>query len=881
MPNLGLYATTPKQRTYTQLDAGIIGNSLKQIYDDRENAAKQQSAITLALAQMRDKMHGDEASYMNDYINNIQNQIEGLAAEGDYRAAINSAITLAGKAAADPGIAGRIKANTEYQKFVEQTQARNDISQDTKDWALAMNPYSYQDKRDKNGNVIGGTEWKPNITPVSQVDFNNLLAKVKQMVFQESGGSQQIVFTDAEGNETTNPELGAFGVRYYKDNKWQGISREKLNSLVEAAIDNTPGARDSIRQDWNVANWKYNQLSEEDKQNAANTMPELFASNGRKYTYKDYYNNRFGRAIQAMSGMNYTSSIKYDSDYGEYMKMKRLNAISAANPGDDSVKSIVKQMGSVKGNPVIVDGSTTINKAFGSLTDSINNLEKLYPWLRKEIKWEEAKNDGNFNWLASKIAGSNYIMNGEHGDIARRLVRELRSNASIYNSVASAPNVDKEAIAFNASVLTGVDLPANNKYSQAFTDVYNKMLYDDTESIRYQFDSHSDMLEFARNNGIPVNDKSRCKVDTSNGKEYIQLDASDPLNYRAVTEYQDFVNSKHAYLNNLFANIFNPRLPLTVNHAGSTKAIKTNTETAIAESQVQGNTPQLGYIPQLKNLIRNTGAKASRDIGTVGSNQLITETKFVPLPEIQIAYEQYGNNIEDAGKYNSAVSAAKETYLQNYLPLLGAANYEMMIYDPEKQIYTTVSMADQASMVSTIQTYIGNTSKDDINLSAGVLNGKVGLAIDVPAQWSNTKNKYIVGDIKPQKVVIFGMDIPMINAMENETNFKATTKYEKLSQISRAKEIGFDGSAIQFNAQGQAVLITSNGDVVPLSRDGAIEVLDRYEGYNQCRDAMMEGNLNAPQMIAKFVQGAYGYAPGTPEFNNAFLNIQQQIVAEQ
>lgn len=879
MAEFSLYAHQPKQRTYLQLDAGIVGNSLKQIADDRENAAKQQSAITLALAQMRDQMHNDEAGFMNDYINNIQNQIEGLAEEGDYRGAINSAIQMAGKTAADPALSGRIKANAEYKAFVDQTQARKDISQDVKDWAIALNPYHYEDKRDKNGNIIGGTSWKPNITPVSQIDFNDLLAKVKQMVFQENGGSTKVAFTDADGNETSNPQLGSFGVRYYKDGKWEGIKQEKLNSLLEAAIDNTPGARAAIAQDWQVANWQYDQMNDEDKAKAYDSMPHLFASNGRKYTFQEYYNNRFGKAVKAMSGMNYTSSIRYDSDYGEYMKLKRASAVGAGS-GNDAVQSILNQLGTVKGSPAIVDGTTTVNKAFGALTDAVSNLESLYPWLRKDSKWIEAKANGNYNWLASKIAGSKHIMNGEDGDTARRLIRQLRSNASIYNSVAAAPNIDKDAVMFNASVMSGVDLPSNNRYSREFMNVYNSMLYDDTESLRYEFDNHADMIEFSRLIGLSLADKDKYSSGVSDGKEYIQLDKANPLNYRAITEYKDFANSRHGLINNFFSNIFSPRLPLSVSNSGKTKAIKEETEQGDVFSPTVGRTTvSSDNIAKLKGLIDVTNSKSTQNLGNIASNQIITETKFTALPEIQVAYDQYGNDIENAEKYKSAVDAARETYLTTYIPRIEGSQYEMAVYNPDKGTYETIDANKQSSLMEVIRTY-ASAKKNEVGLGTGIVDGKVGLSIEVPAVWNYTKNKYVEGDVTPQKIVIFGADIPPLTALQNDTKFLATVKYEKLSQIRGAKEIGFDNTAIQFDNSGRAVLITDDGVRIPVGKDDAIRHLDRYEAYNQCRDAFIEGNPNAVNMIYKFVQGAYGYKPGTPEFNNMVLNISQQITSE-
>lgn len=872
MAEFSLYAYTPRQRTYAQLDVDRVATSLATIAADRENAAKQESAVSLALAQMRDQMHNDESQFMVDYADRITTELDRLTNEGNYRGAINAAVKMAGKAAIDPAISGRIKANTEYQNFVKTTQARQDISQDIKDWALAINPYHYEDKYDKDGNVIGGTDWKPSLTPVSQIDFNDLLAKVKQMVFQENGGATQVAFTDANGNETSNPDLATFGVRYYKNGHWQGIRRDKLENLLESAIDNTPGARAAIAQDWQVANWQYDNLSDEDKDKAIDSMPHLFSSNGKKYSFKEYYNNRFGKAISSMSGMNYTSSIQYDTDYSNYIKNK---AVLGSN--SQQTKSLANAIGTMPGSVVAYDSSATINKAFGAINDSVMKLEQLHPWLRNNEKWKTAKADNNYKQMAAIVEGSNYIMSGEKGPASKNLTRQLRSNNSIYQSVVSTKNVDKEALAFNAALATNTELPSDNKYTNRFMSAYNKMMYDDTETIRYTFRNERERKEFLNAINLDLEQRYSHSIKSfsdSDGNLCLDIPKNSPYNYKGIAYYKDIKSEYNGLIGKAWNQAFtNKYKPFSVNKDGKAVPLKTTTYT---NGRFAANNPEI-----LKHYIESSNTKANNILAKASTGQMVATTKFTALPEIFNANEQWGGDITKSGAYNSTVDAIKQRYVDYLTGQFDGSQIDMVAYDDKSLQLSSIPLSKQAELINNIQDYIQTVGKNNVTLETGIVNGKVGLAVTIPNSFNKTKNEIVSGDINRTKVVLFGLDIPALKALENDTKFIATHKYEQLSQIPGAKEIGFDDSAIQFTNNGAPLYIAQDGTSVPINKDMAIKQLDVYEGYNQVKAAILEHNPNADRMLASYIIGTFGYAENTPAFNKIAADLINKIRMEE
>ena len=89
-----------------------------------------------------------------------------------------------------------------------------------------LNPYSYQDKYDKDGNIIGGTKWTPTSRPVKTVDLSDIITKGISWASAEAGESTVTRWLDENGKLTTDPTK-AFDGEYYDatTNSWQRLGR--------------------------------------------------------------------------------------------------------------------------------------------------------------------------------------------------------------------------------------------------------------------------------------------------------------------------------------------------------------------------------------------------------------------------------------------------------------------------------------------------------------------------------------------------------------------------------------------------------------------------------------------------------------------------------
>ena len=148
---------TPTQYEYKAADMSILERSLAQREARMKEAAQGKSAVDKALGELELKLNPAEAEWFEGYKQDIRNQIQSSIDSGDYGAAVRDAATLAGSVIQDPRIIGRIRSQEAYTEELKTQQARRDkgeISQNTYDWWVANNKYSY------TGYVYDGTKWK-------------------------------------------------------------------------------------------------------------------------------------------------------------------------------------------------------------------------------------------------------------------------------------------------------------------------------------------------------------------------------------------------------------------------------------------------------------------------------------------------------------------------------------------------------------------------------------------------------------------------------------------------------------------------------------------------------------------------------------------------
>lgn len=495
MPQYSSYGMGPiRRRTPIGMNVAAFADAVGKLDSKYQAMAQQQSAIDMALAQLPVNAAEDEWRY--NLGNEIRSQIESVDNPNDRYL---TSIRAAGQLMARPDVVGRIRAEAEYQNFVKQTQARNDIDQRTKNWALATNQYSYQDIKDKNGNIVGGSQWTPNNTPVGQINLADLGTKALSWIKANTENVDNVLFVDENGKFTQDMSK-AVDVVSNTNGTITRLGREKVQEAINAVIDMTEGARASINQDRKVALWEYNKLTPEEK--AAIGETEATDINGRPLSEQEYINKKLGHFLNAVPYENVTTKTTYGTGLQTAFALRKQ---AEANLQDAQMQAMTGVNFTGTSYNVTYDTSDYLNQAKGSIDDAISTIEGAMPQLKSIKGWNKAKIEGNYDELENIIKNIKVKSGQKYYDSANQKVktivddalRDIFNNKSFVSDTYSGlSDINKQALEFKSAMDSGAILDQKNKYAKDFYTLCNNIAggkLDDTDSFQIRFNTQEDL----------------------------------------------------------------------------------------------------------------------------------------------------------------------------------------------------------------------------------------------------------------------------------------------------------------------------------------------------------------------------------------------------
>ena len=337
------------QRIPVRSNLDALSQALNKIDERSDKAFQQKSAITNAIGQL--KLNAAEDKWKYDYAKRIEQKINDAAQYGDYSRALDVATELAGSATSSPEVIGRIRANEAYEKKkgeVESLANSGVISGLTKERWLAQNKYAYEDIRDENGNIVGGTDWKAGWDPVKKVDMSRLVTLAGQLaapVKRATSSSSQRSVSDEQGignGGTSTPE----GLRSVKTGystssgssfQRETLTKEKIDEVYNKLFALDPDNMNALIQQFDDVQWKVNQLKE--KLNVSTDPKEtkiiqnsidgfsndIYDANGQPLTVKEYMLSKIGiitknmaydnTSVSHTSGSSETRGLTYGTKY--------------------------------------------------------------------------------------------------------------------------------------------------------------------------------------------------------------------------------------------------------------------------------------------------------------------------------------------------------------------------------------------------------------------------------------------------------------------------------------------------------------------------------------------------------------------------------------
>lgn len=286
----------------------LYGNMLNKRETLHNEAIKASSELKQAIANLN--LNEAEEGFRQQLVADVENTINNNSTLGDYAASYDDMIKLSGDIISNPGLIGRLKAQQDYQNFINKIEDSN-IPDDYKEYYKAKNKYYYQDKINQKGQIIGGSKWEPTTSPTNIIPLSEIVDKAIKRVAADSGQSSITQWLDKNGNPTTDISKVFDGAVFNTITKsWEKLGVDKIRQAIDAMIEQTPGIKESLDQDYNVAEWVHDNNVAEDKNRLV--ISDITDKNGVKLSPKEYLDKRLSGTTQSSA---YSKNI-IKTDYG-------------------------------------------------------------------------------------------------------------------------------------------------------------------------------------------------------------------------------------------------------------------------------------------------------------------------------------------------------------------------------------------------------------------------------------------------------------------------------------------------------------------------------------------------------------------------------------
>ena len=806
------------QRIYQGRNLDAFAKSLDKIDERAKQALAQRTQIAVALGQLN--LNSADEQFRANYIRDIQQQLDEAAIGGDYSQTLQQATLLAGKVASDPAIIGRVKANVAYEEFKKTIQNRNDITQDVKDYALAHNPYHYEDKYDEQGHLIGGSTWEPSKTPVSTVDLSNLMTKAKQWVaVHKGGGVNDIKFVDADGNLTSDPSQNVYGLAYKKSGTWEYVSEKDLNDALKSAIDTTPGARASLQQDYDVALWKYNKMTpEEKKKNIDSDITE----NGLLLSPEEYLSKRVKPGIHAMSYYNSSSDIEVGGGQAAYRQ-----DVAASQAAAQQAAALNMNLDATnEGAAIDVDVPDIIGTTKAGLDGTLDTLRTLFPKLSKSGAFNRGVTQGRYNELANlcrrNITSKDPVVQHQ----ARQAITALRTYGNQYNHyVAGLDKDQRDAVTFDAAIRSGSRLPSNNKYTIDYNKQINN-LFGNGKFKELGYKCYDDEQYNAISQAMGCHSESDWRrkgfrITSINGQKTISFDKNNTW----LSKLSDSVDSSMGFWKGIGSSFSN-----AVTGGGAGIVDMSN---GMKVRNAAGTFKNLGTINVAGIDILNPGSNSPAQAASWKANAINQRRGFGKVPvnskmysstlDRNALFDKYTSGQIDEKTYNIGLKKIEndEDNLTNPSLLMNAALYINGKRIPEDEKAAYIEAISQAKQEKVLNVTVGRNH---------------GLA--------QTVTEFNIGKAKnstPQTITMVGANgSSVLQSYERNTSTLARDEATQLNISGSSKSLG-NGGTISNVTNSNALYTNARGKRTVITRSQAEGILRRELNRQQIADALYTG----------------------------------------
>lgn len=460
------------------VDLNTLGNTFNTLEQGHKEAIKTASNLQAEMAKLN--LNEAENEWRQQKISEIQQLVDNNTVFGNSAAALDDIVIKAGNLASDAGMIGRLQAQKDYTDFKNRVINDKTLPEDYKEYFLEKNPYYYKDIVDEEtGKVISGTKWSPTTSPTAVVDLSSLITKGLQWAARESGSYNQVRWLDKNGNPTTNPNE-VFDGEYYDDttHSFEKLDRSKIEAGIRAAIESTPGAKESLQQDYDIALWKHKKAINATK-GKYNIVSDVTDDNGITLSPQQYLNKRISPALYAAEYYNTTRKTTYGNG---------LKTYKAAEQAAETAEDYFKKIGAASDTKPITIKYNATSELMGkkqNIQNDLYNLFKVATGRDINVDMTNASTDGwknslNRAYLILKNNGATEQQLIDFKIKSHELIREYNETTMNYDMLTRDLNDnDKELADYISRMQNGGNFNPNNPYDNALLK-HIENIYGDT-----------------------------------------------------------------------------------------------------------------------------------------------------------------------------------------------------------------------------------------------------------------------------------------------------------------------------------------------------------------------------------------------------------------
>lgn len=824
---INFYTPTFRQQV-NPIDLNVLARTYSTLEQGHQQAIQTKSQIDAQFAQL--DLNEAEDAWRQEQLNKVRNALTENMQYGNAYSSLDDIVGTYGDITSSPGMIGRLRAQQDYKAYMDNLDKRTDLSEDYKNYYRAINKYNYQDITDKNGNVIGGSKWTPIDKEVSEIPMNQILNQALQWAAKEQGGGSQTRWLDANGKVTDDITKSVTGEIYsHTKGDWQRLSKAKLAEAVKAVIENTPGAKASLEQDYKIAKWKYDQ-------NGSN--PDITDKNGILLTPEQYLAKRIDPFYNAATFYNQSSN----TTYGEAWKAQLALSKQAGSGSSAQRKQAIDNL-TYKGTPVRIDNFMPA-QAQAEITSNRQSIAELLSKYNPDINIDLsiAKPDDIRTSIMTNIT------NPSDRAYALSYLNDIIDNQEYINSLKVGKSRDSiDGFDTYNSIISLSDLP-NNKYSDTYSTYVNQ-IFGDSISIRQYFNNDDVYNSFI--NAIGGEKKAaslgvRFGSD-GNGYRYAEL----PKDYhksiysfgKAVKEAEDTRNFLNAFFNSAKTKFFG--------YGDKFVRVDSNGEehhTLFPTGNKEAYIGLIDYVDSLKS--KND---AVLDGGQITSSTIGISALTPELAEINFMMNA---NPEEASKLSAYKKNKEEQAMMAIRSGIDLTQGEAYITS-ENGVFEPMTSEDRKAYTA----YLRSAKENEITptIVRDPKTGDVGVQINIVGYYDTE------GKLKREPITLLvgsgAIDSSIIQSWNQDTSWRAAGKVENyyntnrpISLTNNAAFTGIDKFKLVPNGGGFNLINSTNNQTIGLvSKENAVDIVDNLSQWEQTVTAVKAG-MTVDENAVKAIQ---------------------------